>query len=107
MDMVGVMARLPRTISLMARGGTPMARAMAFWEIFMGVRYSSSKISPGVMGGLMGCNVSRYRASRLVVLLGGQARGRGEQGGDVPRRWPAGCRPVRAGSPRSPRQASF
>ena len=29
-DMDGVIARLPRTISLMARGGTPMARAMAF-----------------------------------------------------------------------------
>ena len=49
MDMDGVMERLPSTISLIARGGTPMARAMAFWEIPMGWRYSSRRISPGVM----------------------------------------------------------
>lgn len=51
--MAGVMERLPSTISLMARGGTPMARAMAFWEIPMGIRCSSRRISPGVRGGFM------------------------------------------------------
>ncbi len=37
----------------MARGATPIARAIAFCEIPIGSRYSSSKISPGIMGGLM------------------------------------------------------
>jgi hypothetical protein len=31
--MIGVIDRCPSTISLIARGATPMARAMAFWEI--------------------------------------------------------------------------
>lgn len=48
-DMVGVMLRLLRTISFTARGGTPMARAIAFWEISRGLRYSLRRISPGVM----------------------------------------------------------
>jgi len=47
------MARRPSTISLTARGGTPIARAMTFWEIPMGRRYSSSRISPDVMGWFM------------------------------------------------------
>ena len=38
------------TISLIARGATPMARAIALGEIPMGLRYSSSRISPGVIG---------------------------------------------------------
>ena len=50
MDVAGVMERLPRTISLIARGATPIARAIAFCEIPVGLRYSSSKISPGVIG---------------------------------------------------------
>ena len=37
-DIAGVMERLPWTISLIARGETPMARAMAFCEIPMGLR---------------------------------------------------------------------
>jgi hypothetical protein len=53
MDMAGVIERLPRTISLIALGGTPMARAIAFWEMPMGRRYSSRRISPGVMGVFM------------------------------------------------------
>jgi DNA invertase Pin-like site-specific DNA recombinase len=31
------------------RGGTPMSRANQFWLIFMGIRNSSSRISPGCM----------------------------------------------------------
>ena len=53
MDMEGVMERLPWTISLTARGATPMARAIAFWEMPMGARYSSRRISPGVIGWFM------------------------------------------------------
>ena len=49
-DMAGVIERLPWTISLMARGETPIARAIAFWEIPIGFRYSSRSISPGVIG---------------------------------------------------------
>ena len=49
-DMAGVIERLPWTISLIARGATPMARDMAFCEIPIGLRYSSNRISPGVMG---------------------------------------------------------
>lgn len=49
MDMACVMERLPSTISLIARGATPIARAIAFCEIPMGLRYSSNRISPGVM----------------------------------------------------------
>ena len=49
MDMAGVIDRLPCTISLIARGATPIARAMAFWEIPIGLRYSSNRISPGVI----------------------------------------------------------
>jgi hypothetical protein len=39
--------RLPNTISLMRRGGTPIARARAFWLMSIGFRNSSSKTSPG------------------------------------------------------------
>ena len=53
-DMVGVMERLPRTISLMALGGTPIALAMAFCEMPNGFRYSSRRISPAVIGSFMG-----------------------------------------------------
>lgn len=53
MDVAGVMERLPRTISLIARGATPISRAIAFCEIPRGLRYSSSKISPGVIGSFM------------------------------------------------------
>ncbi len=45
-----VIDRRPRTISLIALGETPMARAMAVFEIPIGLRYSLSKISPGLMG---------------------------------------------------------
>ncbi len=48
--MVGVIERLPSTISLIALGGTPMALAMAFCEMPSGLRYSSKRISPAVMG---------------------------------------------------------
>jgi hypothetical protein len=34
-------------------GGTPMARAMAFREMPMGLRYSSRRISPGATGDFM------------------------------------------------------
>ena len=61
--MVGVMDRRAWMISLIARGATPMARAMAFWEMPMGMRYSSNRISPGVIGGFIGItyNVIRVR----------------------------------------------
>lgn len=47
--MAGVIERRPKTISLMARGETPMALAKAFCETSIGIRYSSKRISPGVM----------------------------------------------------------
>lgn len=50
-DMAGVIERRPSTISLTARGGTRMARPMAFCEMPIGLRYSSKRISPGVIGG--------------------------------------------------------
>ena len=50
MDMAGVIERLAWTISLIARGATPMARAIAFCEIPIGSRYSFTRISPGVIG---------------------------------------------------------
>ena len=49
----GVMERLPSTISLITRGTTPTSRAMAFCEIPLGLRYSSSRILPGVIGSFM------------------------------------------------------
>lgn len=52
-DLAGVIARRLRTISLTAQGCTPIARAMAFWEIPIGNGYSSRRISPGVIGGFM------------------------------------------------------
>src|SRR5579862_3642884 len=42
-----VMARLPSTISLTRRGDTPMARARAVCDRAIGLRNSSSRISPG------------------------------------------------------------
>src|SRR6188474_3205862 len=42
-----VTARFPSTISLMRRGGTPIARARAFWLSPRGLRKSSRRISPG------------------------------------------------------------
>ena len=50
MDIAGVIERLAWTILLITRGATPMARAMASCEIPIGLRYSSSRISPGVIG---------------------------------------------------------
>ena len=50
MDISGVMDRLPSTISLIARGETPIARPSAFCESDSGTRYSSRRISPGVTG---------------------------------------------------------
>src|SRR5689334_7955913 len=41
------MSRLPSTISLMRRGATCTARASAFWLRSIGLRNSSSRISPG------------------------------------------------------------
>ncbi len=38
MDMTGVIERLPRAVSLIARGETPIARAIAFCEVPIGVR---------------------------------------------------------------------
>lgn len=42
-----VMPRLPSTISLMRRGGTPMELASLVWLIAIGSRNSSRRISPG------------------------------------------------------------
>lgn len=67
--MDGVMARLPSTISLMARGDTPMALAMAFWEMPIGAKYSSSKISPGVIGVCMGVVYDAIRYKKLLILV--------------------------------------
>lgn len=53
-DMAGVIERLPWTISLIACEETPMARAIAFGEIPIGLRYSSTRISPGVIGVFIG-----------------------------------------------------
>src|SRR5437868_7394730 len=41
------MSRLPSTISLMRRGATWTARARPFWLRPIGLRNSSSRISPG------------------------------------------------------------
>src|SRR5437868_1601527 len=59
-----VIARLPRTISLMRRGGTPMARANAFWVMPIGFMNSSARISPG-------CGLCSKPAlpGRLVVIV--------------------------------------
>ena len=66
-DIAGVMERRPSTISFTARGGTPIARAMAFWEIFIGLRYSSKRISPGVTGGFMVVTCSVIGVSSMVI----------------------------------------
>src|SRR6185503_8965535 len=44
-----VMARSPFTISLIRRAGTPMSFASRYWLKPIGLRKSSSRISPGVM----------------------------------------------------------
>ena len=69
MDMTGVIERCPSTISLIERGATPMARAMAFCEIPIGVRYSSSRISPGMMGGFMAGRVALCEALHTLSPL--------------------------------------
>ena len=63
MDIAEVIERLEWTISLITRGATPMARAMAFCETPMGLRYSSSRISPGVIG------LSMSISSSIMALL--------------------------------------
>lgn len=68
--MVVVMERLPWTISLMARGATPMARAMAFWEMPMGVIYSSRRISPRVIGFFMAMTYGVIVALSMDVAHG-------------------------------------
>src|SRR5687768_7203633 len=47
MAVSALMPRLPRTISLIRRGGTPISRARAFWLSPMGSRNSSKRILPG------------------------------------------------------------
>ena len=66
-DMAGVIDRRPCTISLIARGATPMARAMAFCEIPIGLRYSSSKISPGVMGSFMSISYNVIGLFSMII----------------------------------------
>src|SRR5258706_8571023 len=46
-----VTARLPRTISLIRRGGTPTSLASWYWLTSSGFRKSSRRTSPGVVGG--------------------------------------------------------
>ena len=61
----------PRTISLIARGTPPMARAITLWEIPSGVRYSASRISPDGMGGLIaGVYFAFALAGSLAVTSG-------------------------------------
>ena len=52
-DNAGVMAHSPRMISLIIHGETPIVSAIASGEIPMGLRYSSARISPGVIGFIM------------------------------------------------------
>src|SRR5215210_6489022 len=47
------MRRLPCTISLIRRGGTPMATATLCWVIPSGVMKSSISTSPGWIGGTL------------------------------------------------------
>src|SRR5205823_2901485 len=49
-----VMARWPRTISLIRRGGTPVSLARRYWLRPSGARNSSCRISPGWIGGNFG-----------------------------------------------------
>ena len=49
-DISAVMDRRPSTISLTVRGETPSPRASAFCDKPSGLRYSSRRISPGVIG---------------------------------------------------------
>jgi len=84
-DIRGVIERCPRTISLTARGGTPIARAIAFCEMPMGFKYSSSRISPGEMGGFMDITYSVIRSSSMVVADGDFCgTGIGPAEGDAP-----------------------
>src|SRR5437762_1956826 len=54
------MARLPCTISLMRRGGTPMSFASRYSVRPSGLRNSSTSISPGVAS----AGTSRFRTDR-------------------------------------------
>ena len=65
-DNSSVMGHSPRTISSIVCGGTPMASAMAMCEMPMGFRYSSARISPGVMGFIM---VTRYYAGKFSSMI--------------------------------------
>jgi len=56
-DISAVMDRRPSTISLTVRGETPSPRASAFCDRPSGLRYSSRRISPGVIG-FMGISYS-------------------------------------------------
>lgn len=68
--MDGVIERRPRTISFTARGGTPIARAIAFCEMLMGFKYSSRRISPGVIGGFMAITCSVMGEESMIIADG-------------------------------------
>lgn len=76
--MSAVMRRLPCTISLTRRGGTPMATASRFWLTSSGARNSSIRTSPGWMGAMV-----LIRATSSVVVddldVGGPASVQVEQ----------------------------
>src|SRR5882757_5541979 len=59
-----VSARLPSTISLMRRGGTPVARASAFWLIPMGPRNSSAPWGSAITRLGMGKELLRVEQAR-------------------------------------------
>ena len=65
-DNSSVMGHSPRTISSIVCGGTPIALAIAVCEIPMGLRYSSARISPGVMEFIM---VTRYNAVKFSSMI--------------------------------------
>ena len=79
-----VMPRLPCTISLIRRGGTPIATATRCWVIPSGSMYSSRRISPGWIGSIVGAVISSPLLSVVVH--------------DLDIFW-ARCRPAEADSP--------
>jgi len=66
-----VIPRFASTISLMRLGGTPVARASAFWLMSMGTRNSSRSTSPGWMFGIffIACLGDRPRFQQCPRLL--------------------------------------
>jgi hypothetical protein len=66
MEIAGVMARSPLTISAIVSGPTPIASAKALCEIPIGMRYSSDRISPAVIGFVM---IERYYDSGCMSMI--------------------------------------